>query len=211
VLNNFDSAHPVNGYQAYGGLVLGTDGILYGSTIFGGSGGNGTLFKITTAGAYTVLSNFDTTHGAGAYASPVQQTNGKIFGLTARGGASGKGVAYSLDNGIAPFVLLTTTVGTVGKSVGILGGGFTGTTSVKFNGTSANFAVVSATYLTAKVPAGETGVITVTTPSGTLLSSKIYRVTPKITSLTPPAARLAARSSLQDRVLFMLQRSPLEA
>jgi uncharacterized repeat protein (TIGR03803 family) len=55
VINNFDSGHPVNGYQAYGGLALGTDGILYGSTIFGGSGGNGTLFKITTAGAYTVL------------------------------------------------------------------------------------------------------------------------------------------------------------
>jgi uncharacterized repeat protein (TIGR03803 family) len=192
VLNNFDSAHPVNGYQAYGGLVLGTDGILYGSTIFGGSGGNGTLFKITTAGAYTVLSNFDTTHGAGAYASPVQHTNGRIFGLTARGGASGKGVAYSLDNGIAPFVLLTTTVGTVGKSVGILGGGFTGTTSVKFNGTSANFTVVSATYLTAKVPAGETGVITVTTPSGTLLSSRIYRVTPKITSLTPTSGKVGS-------------------
>jgi uncharacterized repeat protein (TIGR03803 family) len=192
VLISFDSAHPINGYLAYGGLVLGTDGNLYGSTIFGGSGGNGTLFKITTAGAYTVLSNFDTTHGAGAYATPLQHTNGKIFGLSARGGASGKGVAYILDNGIAPFVALTTTVGLVGKSVGILGGGFTGTTSVKFNGASANFTVVSDTYLTAKVPAGETGIVSVTTPSKTLLSSKIYRVTPKITSLTPISGKVGS-------------------
>jgi uncharacterized repeat protein (TIGR03803 family) len=192
VLNNLDSAHPANGYQAYGGLVLGTNGTLYGSTIFGGSSGSGTLFEITTAGTYTVLSNFDGTHGAGAYATPLQHTNGKIFGLTARGGASSMGVAYSLDNGIAPFVLLTTTVGTVGKSVGILGGGLTGTTSVKFNGTSATFNVVSDTYLTAKVPAGQTGVVTVTTPSGTLSSSKIYRVTPKITSLTPTSGKVGS-------------------
>jgi len=154
--------------------------------------GNGTLFKITTAGAYTVLSNFDTTHGAGAYATPLQHTNGKIFGLSARGGASGKGVAYSLDNGIAPFVALTTTVGLAGKSVGIIGGGFTGTTSVKFNGASANFTVVSDTYLTAKVPAGETGIVSVTTPSRILLSSKIYRVTPKIMSLTPISGKVGS-------------------
>ena len=76
--------------------------------------------------------------------------------------------------------------------MGILGGGLTGTTSVKFNGTSATFNVVSDTYLTAKVPAGQTGVVTVTTPSGTLSSSRIYRVTPKITSLTPTSGKVGS-------------------
>jgi uncharacterized repeat protein (TIGR03803 family) len=192
VLYNFDSVHPANGYQAFGGLVAGTDGNLYGSTIFGGSIGSGTLFKITTGGTYTVLSNLDTTHGAGAYATPLQHTNGKIFGLTARGGAVGRGVAYSLDNGIAPFALLTSTVGLVGKSVGILGQGLSGSTSVKFNGASASFAVVSDTYLTAKIPSGQTGIVTISTPSGTLSSSKIYRVTPQITGLTPTRGKVGS-------------------
>jgi uncharacterized repeat protein (TIGR03803 family) len=192
VLYNFDLVNPANGNQSYAGLVAATDGTLYGSTAFGGSGGNGTLFKITTGGTYTVLSNFDVSHGAGAYATPVQHTNGKIFGLTAGGGAAGEGVAYSLDNSIPPFVLLTSTMGPVGKSVGILGNGLTGTTSVTFNGASASFKVVSDTYLMAKVPSGETGTIVVTTPSGALSSSQPYRVTPKITSFAPPSGAVGS-------------------
>jgi uncharacterized repeat protein (TIGR03803 family) len=185
VLYNFDSTHSANGYQAYAGLVAATDGNLYGSTIFGGSSGNGVLFKITTAGTYSVLSNFDGTHGAGAYPTPTQYTSGKFFGLTSKGGAAAKGVAYSLDNSVGPFVALTATLGPVGKSVGILGNGLTGTAAVKFNGATAKFKVFSDTYLTATVPSGETGIITVTTLLGTLSSSKQYRVTPKILSFSP--------------------------
>ncbi|MBI3475975.1 MAG: hypothetical protein HY010_09595 [Acidobacteria bacterium] len=192
VLHNFDSVDASNGNQAYAGLVAATDGNLYSSTAFGGNAGNGTLFEITTGGAFSVLSSFDVTHGAGAYATGVQYTNGKIFGLTSSGGTPGEGVVYSLDNSMPPFVLLTSTMGVVGKSVGILGNGFTGTTSVKFNGASASFKVVSDTYLTAKVPSGETGTVTVTTPSGTLSSSKPYRVTPKITSVTPASGAVGS-------------------
>jgi uncharacterized repeat protein (TIGR03803 family) len=185
VLYDFDSTNPTDGYQAFAGLVAATDGNFYGSTIFGGSHSDGVLFKITAAGAYSVLSNFDGTHGSAAYATPAQHTSGKFFGLTSKGGTPGKGVAYSLDNGVGPFVALTSTLGLVGKSVGILGSGFTGTTSVKFNGTTAKFKIVTDTYVTATVPAGETGIITVTTPAGTLSSSQKYRVTPKITSISP--------------------------
>ena len=185
VLYSFDSVHTSGGYEADAGLVDGSDGNLYGSTIFGGSNGAGTLYQITTGGTYTVVSNFDGTHGSGAYPTPLQHTNGKIFGLTKRGGAKGDGVAYSLNDNLPPFILLNTTVGTVGKTVGILGNGLTGATSVKFNGTAANFKVVSDTYLTATVPAGETGYVTVATSSGTLTSSKKYYVTPKITSINP--------------------------
>jgi len=192
VIYEFDSTHPANGYQSFSGLVAATDGNLYGSTIFGGSANNGVLFKITTTGSYSVLSNFDNTHGSGAYPTPLQYTSGKFFGLTSRGGASGKGVAYSLDNSVGPFVALTSTLGLVGKSVGILGNGLTGATAVKFNGASANFTVVSDTYLTAKVPSGETGIITVTTPSGTLSSSQPYRVTPKIISFNPPSGSVGS-------------------
>ena len=69
--------------------------------------------------------------------------------------------------------------GRVGSPLGILGQGFTGTTDVSVNGTAATFTVVSDTYLTAKVPSGATtGFVTVTTPSGTLTSNKVFRVKP---------------------------------
>ena len=185
VLVNFDSKDPIGGYQADAGLVAGSDGNLYGATVWGGTTVYGTIFQMSTSGSYSVLHNFDAPPGAGAYSTPLQHTSGRIFGMTARGGTPGKGVVYSLDNGVAPFVLLTSSIGTVGKSVGILGGGFSGATSVRFNGTPATFTVLNDTYLTAKVPAGETGFVSVTTASGTLLSSKIFKVTPKITGFTP--------------------------
>jgi hypothetical protein len=71
------------------------------------------------------------------------------------------------------------TSGKVGKTIGILGQGFTGTTEVSFNGTPASFAVIKDTFLKATVPAGATtGFVTVTTPSGMLKSNKQFRVKP---------------------------------
>ena len=190
VLVNFDNVHTLAGYQSYAGLVAGSDGNLYGATIWGGTFGDGTIFQMTDEGGYTVLYNFDAPHGDGAYSTPFQHTSGKIFGMTERGGTPGKGGIYSLDDGVAPFASLVVTLGPVGKTVGILGQGFSGASSVKFNGTSASFKVVSDTYLTTKVPSGETGIVSLTTPSGTLLSKQIFKVTPHITSVTPPSGKV---------------------
>ena len=185
VLVDFDSVHTLNGYQAFAGLVAGSDGNLYGATIWGGTSGYGEIFQMTTGGAYTALYNFVAASGDGAYSTPMQHTSGKLFGLTTRGGVDGKGGIYSYDSGLGPFVSLVSTLGPVGATVGILGSGFAGTTSVQFNGTPASFHVVSNTYLTATVPSGETGFVTVTTASGRLLSSKTYRVTPQIKTMAP--------------------------
>ena len=185
VLVNFDPKTPLNGYQADAGLIAGSDGNLYGATVWGGTGLYGTIFEMSTGGTYAVLNNFNAPTGAGPYSTPMEHTSGVIFGMTARGGTPGKGVVYSFDNGIAPFALLNIRGGAVGNSVGILGSGFSGTTRVTFNGTSASFRVLNDTYLTATVPSGETGFVTVTTSSGILLSNRIFKVTPKITSFTP--------------------------
>jgi hypothetical protein len=119
----------------------------------------------------------------------MQHTNGKFYGVTESGGANGLngGVFYSLDLGLKPFVNLFTWMGKVGKTVEILGQGFTGTTSVSFNGTKATtFTVSSDTYLTALVPSGATtGFVTVTTPGGALKSNRKFLVTPSILSFSP--------------------------
>jgi len=186
VLHRFlDPNYPEDGAQPVAGLVQATDGNFYGTTHIGGNGncpyyyGCGVIFQITPAEAYSILYNLDVAHGSYPMSTPMQHTNGKIYGLTESGGASGAGVVYSLDMGLGPFVSLLSTTRKIGKTVEILGQGFTGTTAVSFNGTPATFTVKSDTYLTATVPAGATtGFVTVTTPTGTLTSNKEFRVKP---------------------------------
>ena len=70
------------------------------------------------------------------------------------------------------------TSGGVGTSVSISGSNFTGATSVKFNGQSASFSVVSSSSITATVPnCSSSGTISVTTAGGTATSSGSFTVT----------------------------------
>ena len=80
------------------GLVQGSDGNLYGTTCVDGyyfefeqvfSYGAGTVFKISTNGAYTSLYSFDTdngTNGANPQAGLVQGSDGNFYGTTSGGG-----------------------------------------------------------------------------------------------------------------------------
>ena len=75
-----------------GGLVLGSDKNLYGSTYRGGANNDGVLFKLTTSGTYTQLATLDGSDGAATESTPIQLTNGTIYGVTSTGGAYGGGV-----------------------------------------------------------------------------------------------------------------------
>jgi uncharacterized repeat protein (TIGR03803 family) len=70
------------------GLVLGTDGNLYGTTSFGGASQQGTVFAITPGGTLTTLHSFDGTDGQGPSAALVQATDGNLYGTTEEGGKS---------------------------------------------------------------------------------------------------------------------------
>ncbi len=201
VLHNMDYA--TDGANPWAGLMQATDGNFYGANANGGAAssgcpsGCGTLFKITKTGVFSVLYNFDLTTGELPYTTMLQHTNGILYGTTQLGGtgnvdpfcaAGDCGVLYSLNIGAVPFVSLVSTTAKIGKTVEVLGQGFTGATAVAFNGTAASFKVASDTYLTTTVPTGaKTGPVTVTTPGGKRTSNKTFRVTPQFTSFTPPS------------------------
>lgn len=175
-LHDFDPKS-ADGSSPDAGLVQASDGNFYGVTGSGGSMNCGVIFEIAAGGEYSILLDFDSTQGCGPGSTPIQHTNGKIYGLTGTGGTHNLGVGYGFDLGLPAFVALLPSLGRVGDTIDLLGQGFTGTTSVSFNGTTASFKVKSDTFLEAIVPGGATtGVVTVTTPSGALSSKQPFHV-----------------------------------
>jgi uncharacterized repeat protein (TIGR03803 family) len=187
VLHSFDGT---DGSAPQSALVLATDGNLYG-TAAGPMNFNcttplgecGTIFQITTAGAFTLLHSFSGSDGANPVGGLMQATNGTLYGTTVFGSTGGScqnvcpGTVYSLSMGLGPFVAAVPPRDPVGRSLIILGSDLTGATSVSFNGTPATFTVVSATEIKTSVPTGATtGTLEVTTPRGTLSSNVIFRV-----------------------------------
>jgi uncharacterized repeat protein (TIGR03803 family) len=99
--NCADGDHP------YAGLVQGTDGDFYGTTMFGGNNsycniGCGTIFSITPSGMLTTLHNFCSqggyrcTDGAYPYAGMFQGADGRFYGTTYEGGAYNAGTVFQV-------------------------------------------------------------------------------------------------------------------
>ena len=200
VLHQFDSTSTTDGDEPVAGLVLASDGNFYGSTSQGANGPTvyGTLFKISRTGAYSVLHVFDQTNGATPSPTEMQHTNGLIYGTAVNSSiTNADGVIYSLNNSLKANVAPVTQFGAPGQSVQILGTGLIGATGVSFGTGSATFKVVSDTFMTAVVPTnGTTGVITVTRPSGTLISNKKFMVTPLISSFTPSSGPVGTQVTI---------------
>jgi hypothetical protein len=116
---------------------------------------------------------------------PAGATTGAIR-VTTGGGTATSPANFVVTPTITGF---TPTSGPVGTVVTITGTAFTGATAVSFNNTNANaFTVNGATQVTATVPAGATtGLVRVTTPAGTAVSTGNFTVipSPTITSFTP--------------------------
>lgn len=74
------------------------NGVLYGTTPFGGAtGANGTVFRITTSGAESVLHSFGGGNDGREPFGPLTNINGVLYGTTYRGGADRKGTIFKIS------------------------------------------------------------------------------------------------------------------
>ncbi len=90
VLYSF-GASPVDATSpSFGSLIQASDGNFYGMTPVGGADGVGTVYKITPAGAETVLYSFGASpsDGANPNGSLIQASDGNFYGMTSNGGAN---------------------------------------------------------------------------------------------------------------------------
>src|SRR6516225_6537539 len=87
-LTTLHSFNGADGSSPEGTLVQGSDGNLYGTTPLGGAHAQGTVFRITSSGAITVLHSFNSflSEGAVPVAGLIQASDGNFYGTTAVGG-----------------------------------------------------------------------------------------------------------------------------
>jgi uncharacterized repeat protein (TIGR03803 family) len=98
-----------DGSQVYAPLVQGTDGNFYGNTVYGGTDGDGVIFKMTATGTVTVLHNFNgAADGAHGYYGLIQATDGNFYGV-AQGDGTMYGTVFKMTPGGVYTVLHTFT------------------------------------------------------------------------------------------------------
>jgi uncharacterized repeat protein (TIGR03803 family) len=94
VLKSFTNSP--DGFSPAAGLTL-LGNVLYGTTGYGGSSGNGTVFKINTDGTgYAVLKSF-TNSPDGAIPSGLTLSGNVFYGTTIRGGSSDYGTVFKIN------------------------------------------------------------------------------------------------------------------
>ncbi len=94
-LHNF--AGGADGTFPFGRLVLASDGNYYGTTRIDGTGGDGTVFRMTPAGVVTTIHNFSGGDGSSPQADLYRAADGFLYGTTYGGGASGQGTLFKID------------------------------------------------------------------------------------------------------------------
>jgi len=133
ILHHFGSAP--DGSSPFDGLTQGADGFLYGTTYFGGTNSNGTIFKLSTNGSfYSVIHQFtNAPEGANPYSGLIQGQDGLLYGTT-HGGAMGNGTVFKIDtNGnnyaqLHSFPINTDAAQPIGRLVQTANGMLYGTT-----------------------------------------------------------------------------------
>ncbi|QMU30932.1 choice-of-anchor D domain-containing protein [Adhaeribacter radiodurans] len=174
-------AATISSLSPVGGAAEGATATINGTNLINTTG---VTFNGVPAASFSIVSNTRVTAiiPPGATSGPISVSN-----------AGGTIISAQTFYILPKITSFTPTFGPTDASVVITGTSFTGTTSVKFNGTEASFTVNSATKITALVPANaSTGIISVTTPSGTGTSSASFTPPPSIISIIGPGSASSA-------------------
>jgi uncharacterized repeat protein (TIGR03803 family) len=96
-----------NGFNADGaapnGVIVGSDGNLYGTAQYGGTNGEGTIFELTTNGVYTNLYTFNgVTDGGQPQCGLREASDGNLYGLVDSGGNQGGGIVFQVTGLLLP-------------------------------------------------------------------------------------------------------------
>jgi uncharacterized repeat protein (TIGR03803 family) len=95
------------GFVAYGRLMLGPDGVLYGTGAGGGVSNAGAIFRINPDGSgFVTLRSFTGPDGGGPQSGLAFGTNGFLFGATYGGGISNFGVIFKIGTNGSGFQVL---------------------------------------------------------------------------------------------------------
>jgi uncharacterized repeat protein (TIGR03803 family) len=125
--NDFDGGDPVAGLTPL-------NGTLFGTTAYGGTQGDGTVFSVSPAGTERVIHNFTGgADGGSPFGGALTAANGVLFGADPYGGATGNGLVFEMTPAGAETVLRAFTGGNDGGNPGgpllDVGGALYGTTS----------------------------------------------------------------------------------
>src|SRR5579871_902952 len=90
--------NPQTGGAPRNALIQGSDQNFYG-TCGGGlnASGPGTIFQVTSTGAFTVLHDFQTTDGSGPFGGLAAGNDGYIYGTTFAGGTNNYGTIFKIS------------------------------------------------------------------------------------------------------------------
>ncbi len=135
----------VDGSAPEAGLVRGTNGNFYGTTVNGGTSANcidgcGTVFEISPSGAFTSLHSFTNFDGEAPRGALVQGSDGNLYGTTFAGGVPGPGGGGTVFRITASGVLTTIHSSAIDSGCGV------GPESVLLEGSDGNF--YGTTYFT---------------------------------------------------------------
>jgi uncharacterized repeat protein (TIGR03803 family) len=110
-----------DGTSPAAGLVQGTDGNFYGTALTGGAYGNGTFYKVTSSGTFTLLYSFCVTdvntcaEGYAPHSAVAEGSDGNFYGSNQQGGANTLGTIYKATPGGTVTPVYTFTGGTDGS------------------------------------------------------------------------------------------------